>query len=114
MRRAPALFLIAVLLGGLVASSVHHAWHTMEWAEAQRTHAALHPHGDGDIASTPCSPWDAHSLDCAICSGLSGAVLRAEIHIDASTAEERQWTARAALTSFRRVATPARGPPAVA
>jgi len=114
MRRFVPLFLLTVLLGGLAASSVHYAWHAVEWAKAKQAHASVHPHGDGDVASTPCSGGELHSLDCAICSGLSGAVLTAETHIEVGVDADLQRTAREALASFRRVATPARGPPAVA
>ncbi|WP_420456087.1 hypothetical protein [Rubrivirga sp.] len=114
MRRSSALLLLAALLGGLGAASVHRAQHAVEWAEAQRTHAEDHHETGGDHASTPCTGGDLHALDCAICSGLGGAVVEAAGVADEHAEVERQREALVALGAFRRAATPARGPPTVA
>lgn len=114
MRRAPALLLLAVLLTGLGASTVHGAAHAVEWAEAQRSHTADH-HSEGtDQASTPCTGGDVHALDCAVCSGLSGAVVEHEVHVGVTDPAVHQVGAVEALFDARRAATPTRGPPAVA
>ena len=113
MRRTPALLLLLALLGGLGASSIHGAHHAAEWAEAQHQHAADH-HTDGDHADAPCVDGDAHALDCAVCSGLSGAIVEAGHVVDTVPSAELQASAVAAYQTFRRAATPARGPPAVA
>ena len=114
MRRAPALLLLAVLLAGLGASTVHRAQHALEWADTQRTHAAHHHGGAGDHASVPCSDFDAHDLDCAVCAGLSAAIAEREIHVGVTGRAVHQAGASEAHAAFRRAATPARGPPAVA
>ncbi|PAP75792.1 hypothetical protein [Rubrivirga marina] len=115
MRRAPALLLLAVLLAGLGASSVHRAAHAVEWAEAQQSHEADH-HDDGaDHASTPCTGGDVHAIDCAVCSGLSFAMLDDVVDPADSVADpDRQQAAVEAYVDFRRAVAPARGPPAVA
>lgn len=114
MRRVPALLLLAVLLGGLGASSAHRAQHAVEWSAAQRTHVADHHDGTGDLATVPCLDNDAHALDCAVCSGVSGAVVETETHVGVDARAEHQTGAAEAHAAFRRAATPARGPPAVA
>ncbi len=114
MRRAPALLLLVALLGGLGAASVHQAQHAVEWSDAQRTHAQDHHGTSGDHVSTPCAGGDLHGLDCAVCSGLSGAIAEAAAVADGHVEAERQREALAALVTFRRAATPARGPPTVA
>lgn len=114
MRRTPALLLLAVLLAGLGASTAHQAHHAAEWSEAQQSHAAHHPDGVGDHASAPCSEFDAHALDCAICSGLSAAVVEQEAYVGVTGGTLHQPGATEAYATFRRAATPARGPPAVA
>ncbi len=114
MRRLPALLLLAALLGGLGAASVHQAQHAAEWADAQRTHAQDHHETGGEHASTPCAGGDLHALDCAVCSGLGGVVIHADGVADEHAEAEHQREARAALAAFRRASTPARGPPAVA
>ena len=114
MRHAPALLLLAALVGGLGASSVHRAAHALEWAEAQTSHQSEHHDADGDHAQTPCSDGDVHSPDCAICQGTSAAVADAPAVADASADADRQTSAATAHAAFRRAATPARGPPAVA
>lgn len=114
MRRVPALLLLAALLGGIGASSVHRAEHAAEWAEAQRTHAQDHRHDGTDQASVPCAGGDLHALDCAVCFGLSG--LTAERVVVASVAPDAavQAGAEVAYADARRAVAPARGPPAVA
>ena len=114
MRRAPALLLFAVLLSGLGASTVHRAQHALEWAEAQRSHAADH-HEDGSHGvSTPCVGGDLHALDCAVCAGLGAMIAEAGRTGPAETEVETPVEAVEAHAAFRRAATPARGPPAVA
>ena len=114
MRRTPALLLLAVLLGGLGASSVHRAAHAVEWAEAQRAHAADHHEDGAPHVSTPCTGGDLHDLDCAVCGGLSAAVTVEAAHFGEAAEAGHQRGAAEAVAAFRRAATPARGPPAVA
>ncbi len=114
MRRLPALTLLAVLLGGLGASSVHRVQHAVEWAEAQRSHAADHHEDGSDRATTPCTGGDLHALDCAVCAGLSAAVVERVAHVGVLGGVVHERGATEAHAVFRRAATPARGPPAVA
>lgn len=114
MRRAPALLLLAVLLAGLGASTVHGAAHAVEWAEAQQSHAADHHSDDADHASTPCAGGDVHALGCAVCAGLGGVIAEARRATPADTDVETPAEVVEALVDFRRAVAPARGPPAVA
>jgi hypothetical protein len=115
MRRFPALLLLAVLLGGLGASTVHRAQHGVEWADAQRTHAQDHHEtGSRDHASTPCVGGDLHALDCAVCSGLSGAVVARASPVGAATPMDRPVVADEVAADARLVASTSRGPPAAA
>lgn len=112
MRRLPALLLLAALVGGIGASSMHGAHHALEWADAQERHAD--DHGDGDHAGTPCSDGDAHALDCAVCLGVGGAVAETHEAVVFGIDVEDQRAASAAYVDYRRAVAPARGPPAVA
>lgn len=115
MHRVPALLLLAVLLAGVGVSSVHQAAHAIEWAEAQQSHAADHHEDGADQVSTPCADGDVHAIDCAVCPGLSVAALDdASGILPVSADTDRQRAAAEAHADFRRAATPARGPPAVA
>lgn len=115
MRRAPGLLLLLALFGGLGASWIHGVHHAAEWAEAQTSHAADHHAADGDVAQAPCVDGDAHTLDCAVCSGLNAATLaRFAETPSASMDTDRQRAAVEAHADFRRAVAPARGPPAVA
>ena len=114
MRRTPALLLLAVLLGGLGAASVHRAAHAVEWADAQRTHAQDHHEDGSERASVPCTGGDLHAIDCAICAGMSGVGLAEAVRLADLADVERQGAAAEAYEAYRRAATPARGPPAVA
>ena len=114
MRRSPALLLLLALLGGLGASWVHEAHHAAEWAEAQTAHAADHHRTDGDTVEAPCVDGDAHTLDCAVCSGLSLAILGDVVPSDLSVDAGRLASAEAAYADTRRAIAPARGPPAIA
>ena len=114
MRRAPALLLLAVLLSGLGASTVHRAQHALEWAEAQQTHAADHHEDGSNRISTPCVGGDLHALDCAVCAGLGAMITEAGRVAPADSEAETPVEAVDAHAAFRRAATPARGPPAVA
>ncbi len=110
MHRVPALLLLAVLLGGIGASWMHEAHHAAEWAEGQTEHGG--DHADGIQA--PCTDGDVHSLDCAVCAGLSVAVLEDGRPADFEADPEGQAAASAAFIDYRRAVAPARGPPAVA
>lgn len=115
MRHPSALLLLAVLLAGLGASTVHGAAHAVEWAEAQESHETDHHSDDSDHASTPCTGGDVHAIDCAVCSGLSVAALGEVVDPTAPAADaDRQQAAAEAHVEFRRAVAPARGPPAVA
>ena len=114
MRRAPALVLLLGLLGGLGASWVHEVQHATEWAEARTSHAADRHHADGDVAQVPCANVDAHALDCAVCSGLSLAVLDRATPADLTADAGLLAWAEAAHAAYRRAVAPARGPPAIA
>ena len=114
MRRAPALLLLAALLGGLGASSAHGVHDAIEWAEGQSDHADDHGHTPGDDLRTPCADADDHALDCAVCTGVSGVAVEHAAVAPAAADADAQARAEAALHDARRAAAPARGPPAVA
>jgi len=114
MRRIPALLLLAALVGGLGASWAHQAEHAQSWAQAQHAHDDAHHGTSGDHAQVPCAGGDLHTLDCAVCGGLSGALLSAYPGIAPEAVADRQRAVEAAVADARRALSPARGPPAVA
>lgn len=111
MRRAPALLLLVVLLGGLTASAVHHAEHAADWAEG-RTHQLAHHGTDG--VQAPCVDGEVHALDCAVCSGVGAGLLRAEAPALALVDDAGQPSTDAVVRGAATDSAPARGPPAVA
>ena len=73
-----SLFALAVfVLGGLVAPSVHQAWHAEEWASERAQHVAEgHHHHDADHAhvaelDAPCPEPALLDLQCVLCHGVS-------------------------------------------
>ncbi|MDT0631367.1 hypothetical protein RQM47_04835 [Rubrivirga sp. S365] len=112
---ARALVLLAALLGGVGAVSVHLVHHGLEWAASQAEHLAHGAHDDdADLVTTPCTGGAAHEAPCAVCTGFAGAVLTPGAAVAERAVEERERAAGEALAVYRRAATPARGPPAPA
>ena len=69
--------LVAFVLGGFVAPSVHQAWHAEEWARQRAEHVAdgHHHHAANDAhgpeAAAPCPRPMAVDLQCVLCHGAS-------------------------------------------
>ena len=111
-RPLPALALLAALLGGLGASSVHLVHHGQEWAASRTAHVAGGAHdADTDLLTVPCADGDAHEAPCAVCSGFAGAVLTPAASAAVVLSPEEETAAAEAHAAHRRAVAPARGPP---
>jgi hypothetical protein len=78
MRRAPIprdlLTLVTFVLGGLIAPSLHQAWHAREWARERTAHLTDGHHAAGTRgteAAAPCVKPVTVDLRCLLCHGVS-------------------------------------------
>lgn len=109
----PALVLLAALVGGLGASSVHAVHHGQEWAGSRATHAAAGAHTAGtDLLTEPCVDGEAHGVLCAVCTGFAGTVSGSETVEAVELPPAREASVEVARVAHRQAVAPARGPPA--
>lgn len=113
MIHRPALLLLAVLWGGLGASWVDAEHHAEVWAEGRAVHETDAAHGSGTRAAPPCDDGSLR-IDCAVCAGLSGAVVAHAGLADDVGEAPGVGEAEEAWAEVRRAIAPARGPPAAA
>lgn len=69
------LGLLAALVGGLGASSVHQVAHGLKAVAERAEHLAADPSHQGGGLSVPCAKGPAHDELCGVCHGVSALAL---------------------------------------
>lgn len=107
--------LAVVAAGGVAAPLVHEALHAAERDAALADHAAdgYHTRGDRPVASETCpTPGAPLDLDCALCHGLTAALVAAQTSAPADVRATGFAAARASAHAAQPDAAHAgRGPP---